>query len=371
MKVLLITNKVKTYALGFQNVIETLLSLDHEVVWAADFSNFMGSVSCIPCIIEQIDINTNPLNPTNRKAYSQLKNIVRKHQIDAIQCSTPIGGALGRLIGRKMKISPIIYFAHGFLFFHGAPLINRTIYKWEEVILAHYTDVMITITEEDYKASQKFKLRSNIKPYLVHGAGVKVGVTVNIDRNEKRRSLGIPENAFLIVSAGELNKNKNTEVIVKALINVPDAHYAACGVGPEKDNLEKLAIDMGVSERVHLLGYRTDMPEIMACADVFTMMSFREGMPRALLEAMDLGLPCVGSDTRGIRDLIDHEGGFICSANNPMKFAEAFNYLKSDKYLCESMGLHNKDRVKLYSSDIVREELLVIYRENLHEGNVG
>ena len=88
-------------------------------------------------------------------------------------------------------------------------------------------------------AAQKFKLRSGERPYLVHGAGVKVGVRVDIDRAEKRRSVGVPEDAFVIVSAGELNKNKNTEVVVRALKNVPEAHYIACGVGARKRKFGK------------------------------------------------------------------------------------------------------------------------------------
>lgn len=365
MNVLMVTNKVKTYALGFQNVIGPLSELGHSVVWAADFSQFVADKSVIPCQIEQISVNTNPLNPGNRKAYKQLLEIIEKHKIEAVVCSTPIGGALARLAAKKKRISPVIYEAHGFLFFKGAPLINRTVYKWEEDILAHYTDVLITITEEDYQAAQKLKLRSGRKPYLVHGAGVKVGVTVDVDRDEKRRSISVPEDAFVIVSAGELNKNKNTEVIVRALKDVDGAHYVACGVGPEKDNLEKLAQELDVSDRFHLMGYRTDMPEIMACSDVFTMMSFREGMPRAVLEAMDLGLPCVGSDTRGIRDLIDAEGGFICKPTDAEGFAVAFKKLRDNPELRQRMGSHNKKKAKGYSADIVKSELFNIYKETL------
>lgn len=365
MNILMVTNKVKTYALGFQNVIGPLTELGHSVVWAADFSQFVADKSVIPCPIEQISINTNPLNSGNWQAYKRLKEIIEEYKIEAVVCSTPIGGALARLAANKRHISPVIYEAHGFLFFKGAPLINRTVYKWEEVVLAHYTDVLITITEEDYRAAQKLQLRSGRKPYLVHGAGVKVGVEVDIDRSEKRRSIGVPENAFVIVSAGELNKNKNTEIIVRALVDVENAHYVACGVGPEKDNLEKLAQKLGVSDRFHLMGYRTDMPEIMACADVFTMMSFREGMPRAILEAMDLGLPCVGSDTRGIRDLINNDGGYICKPNDAAGFADAFVKLRNNPKLRESMSRHNKEKAKGYSADIVRKELLDIYAEVL------
>lgn len=365
MNVLMVTNKVKTYALGFQNVIGPLSELGHSVVWAADFSQFVADKSVIPCPIEQISINTNPLNSGNRKAYKQLLNIIKKYKIEAVVCSTPIGGALARLAAKKKHISPVVYEAHGFLFFKGAPLINRTVYKWEEDILAHYTDVLITITEEDYQAAQKLKLRSGRRPYLVHGAGVKVGVTIEIDRTEKRRSIGVPEDAFVIVSAGELNKNKNTEIIVKALKDVEGAHYVACGVGPEEDYLRKLAAELGVADRFHLMGYRTDMPEIMACSDAFTMMSFREGMPRAVLEAMDLGLPCVGSDTRGIRDLIDKDGGYICGPTDAAAFAEAFKKLRDNPEERESMGKHNCEKAKGYSADIVRKELLDIYAEVL------
>ena len=362
MKILMVTNKVKTYSLSSQITYDALLSLGHEMVWAADFSKFIGDKSVIPAITEQISINTNPLNKSNIRAYKRLLEIIDEHHIEAVMCSTPIGGALARLAAKKKGIKPVLYEAHGFLFFKGAPLINRTVYKWEEQILAHCTDVLITITKEDYAEAKKLKLRSNMPPYMVHGAGVNVGVQVNVDRAEKRKSLGVPEDAFVIVSAGELNRNKNTEVVVRALADLPDAHYIACGVGPEEENLRKLATELGVADRFHLLGYRTDMPEVLSCADVFTIMSFREGMPRALLEAMDLGLPCVGSNTRGIRDLIDADGGFICEPTDAHAFADAFHQLKADATLREKMGKHNQTKVQDYSADVVRQELYEIYQ---------
>ena len=257
MRVLMVTNKVKTYALGFRNIIDPLIELGHDIIWAADFSKFIGDKSVIPCKTEQININTNPFNPTNISAYMQLLQIIDQYDIEAVQCSTPIGGALARMAAKKKKIRPVIYAAHGFLFFKGAPFINQTVYKWEEVLLAHYTDVLITITEEDYAAAQKLKLRSGIKPYLIHGAGVKVGVEVSVDRAEKRRSIGVPEDAFIIVSAGELNKNKNTEVIVKALklTDNPNVHYLACGVGPEKEKLQKLDIDTRIIRQFNVFSH--------------------------------------------------------------------------------------------------------------------
>ena len=365
MRLLMVSNKIKTFPLQYRNILEPLYQLGHEVVWAADFSQFVGDKSVIPCDMEQIAIHTNPLDPNNRRAYRQLLEIIDRYRIEGVLCSTPIGGALARLAAKKKKIKPVLYEAHGFLFFIGAPLINRTVYKWEEVILTHYTDALVTITNEDYQAAQTLKMRSGRKPYLIHGAGINVGVQVSVDRQKKRQEIGVPENAFVIVSAGELNKNKNTEVIVRALekLKGQNIHYVACGVGPEEDNLKKLAEDLKVTEQFHLMGYRTDMPEIMAVSDVFTMMSFREGLPRSIMEAMDLGLPCVGSDTRGIRDLIDENGGFICKPTDPEAFAAAFRKLMDDPGMGKQMGEHNRGKVQVYSSEVVKRELYDIYRE--------
>ena len=369
MRVLVVTNRVKTYALGFQNMFEPLLALGHEIVWAADFSGFVADKSVIPCTIEQIDINSNPFNPTNKTAYNQICSLIKKYKIDAIQCSTPIGGALARLAGRKMSVNPVIYSAHGFLFFKGAPLINRTIYKWEEQWLARYTDVLITITDEDYEEAKKLKLRNNNIPYLVHGAGINVGVKVEVDKNQKRELIGIPKDSFLLISAGDLNKNKNTKVMIKALkvLNNPNVHYIACGVGPEKEKLSKLAKKLRVDKQFHLLGYRTDISEVMSVSDAFVMMSFREGLPRSLMEAMDLGLPCIGSNTRGIRDLIDNNGGYICNPNKAQDFADAINQLRNRDL--KKMGLYNQEKVKSYSLEVVRNELYAIYKTVLGDNS--
>lgn len=368
MRVLMVTNRVKTYALGFQNVIIPLQQLGHEVIWAADFSKYIGNTKEIPCKIKQIDIVSYPFHRTNIKAFNQIKQIIREENIEAVQCSTPIGGALGRLAAFSCGLKHIIYTAHGFLFFKGAPLLNRTVYKWEEMLLSHITDTLITINPEDFKAAQSLKMRNNTKPYMVHGAGVKVGVDVNVDIDEKRKSIGIPKGATMILSAGDLNINKNNHVVIKALgyMKNPNVFYVLCGVGPEEENLKKLAIECGIEKNVLFLGYRTDMPELIKSTDIFVMPSFREGVPRSILEAMDLGIPCVGSKTRGIADLIDDSiGGFICMPTDFKAFADAFLRLMQDKDLSLRMGIHNKEKAKNFSYEIVRQEYLDIYGEVL------
>ena len=368
MRILIVSNRVRTYQLAVQNFIIPLLELGHEIYWAGDFSNYIGDVNEMPCHVRHIDIVSYPFHLTNLKALSQIKKIIKEDKIDVVQSSTPIGGALGRIAAYQCGIKYNIYAAHGFLFFKGAPLVNRTIYKWEEQILAHITDTLITINPQDYLAAQKFKLRGGKKPYMIHGAGVKIGVHVDVDVEEKRRSIGIPKEATMLLSAGDLNKNKNNHVVIKALgaLNDPSVFYVQCGVGPEEDNLRKLADKCGVKDNVIFLGYRTDMPELMKCTDIFVMASFREGVPRSIMEAMDMGKPCIGSNTRGVADLIEAGiGGIICMPKDYNAFANAVKTLKNNKELCERMGAFNHEKVKGYSYEIVRREYMNIYKEVL------
>lgn len=365
MKILIVTNKVRTYALGFENVFKPLLSLGHEIVWAADFSDFTGNINKVPCKTIQIDIYSYPLHKTNIKAYKQIKRIIKEEKIEAVQCSTPIGGTLARLAAWRCGVKNVIYTAHGFMFFKGAPFINRTLYKLHEILLASITDTLITINEEDFRAAQSLKLRGGTKPFMIHGAGVNVGVQVNIDKEKKRKELGLKESDIVVVSAGDLNCNKNNRVIIEAfsLIKNKNIHYAICGTGMLEQELKLLSKNLGIEKNIHFLGFRSDMPEVLAASDIFVMPSFREGVPRSILEAMDLGLPCVGSKTRGIADLIDEgKGGFVSKPNDAKGFARALSELGDNPDLRCKFGQYNRGKVKYYSKEIVREELTNIYK---------
>lgn len=369
MNILMVTNRVKTYALGFKNVIEPFETLNHKVIWAADFSNFVGDAKKeIPCEIRQIPITSNPLKLQNGRAYKELLRIIDEDKIDMVYCSTPIGGMIARLAARKKKITPVIYAAHGFLFFRGAPLVNRTLYKWQEIVMAKYTDTIITITDEDFAAAKQFSLRNQGQVFLVHGAGVDTEVTLTSTREAKRQELNLTEDDFVICSAGFLNKNKNNMVVVRAIakLNNPRVKYLICGEGDEKENLLKTARENGIEDQIVFLGYRTDMQDIMNASDLFAMPSFREGVPRALLEAMNLGLPCIGSDTRGIRELIGQENAIcLCDPRSPDAYAKAIEAIMSDLDLVKRLKERNQKETAKYSSETVKSELLEIYKNIL------
>lgn len=370
MRVLFITNRVKTYNKGFHNDFDPLLELGHSIYWAANFTGFLDKKVTVPAEMIDLPISSNPFSLGNKKAYKELKKVVRSNSIDVIICSTPIGGLLGRLVARKTK-TKVIYAAHGLLFFKGAPLINNTIYKLQEVIMAKWTDVIITINNEDYASIDKIKKKKGCKMYLVHGAGVDVDASsiAGLDIAKKRSDLGIPADSKLVTSIGFLNKNKNYKVVIKALGLLKDKydiHYIICGEGKEEQRLKNLAKKKGVYNNVHFLGFRTDVFEIIKASNLVVVPSFREGVPRVVLEAMNLGVPCIGSDTRGIRELIGKEfSRFLCNPRSPKDYANSIGFALTDNDYSKKAVERNYEEAKKYSSDVVKNELLNIYRDNI------
>lgn len=371
MKILYISNFVKTYSLVFQNELSVLMKLGHEVEWAANFSKFIGKKEDIPVIIHDIPFKSNPFNFSNLKAYYRIKKILRQGQYDAIICSTPIGGTIGRLAGKREKVKKIIYCAHGFLFLKGINPFLYFLFKTHEKILAKVTDYMITITDEDYKSACDFKLRNNGKIFFVHGAGVnfddiKEDITKRI---EKRHELGIyDDSSFLLISAGYLNKNKNNKVVIEAisLLKNKNIFYIICGEGPYMEKLKKIAKKKKVEEQVIFLGYRTDVNDLMLACDAFVIPSFREGAPRSLLEAINANLPCIGSKTRGISDILQ-EGkcGLLCNPSSPKEFSIAIELMRTSEEKREEFVNCSKEIINDYSSEKVTTELFDIYSEIL------
>ena len=126
-----------------------------------------------------------------------------------------------------------------------------------------------------------------------------------IKQQELKRDLGIPLDATVLLSVGEVNVNKNHKIVIEALPELKDCWYVLCGCGPLMDEHRKLAENLGVSDRFIMTGYRTDVVDFYSMADVFVFPSYREGLPVALMEAMAAGLPCVAARNRGTNDLLD------------------------------------------------------------------
>lgn len=372
-KVLFVATVVKTHIMEFHiPYLKMLQDMGWETAVAAK-NDYEDPKDCrIPYCDHYYDIPFAriPWKPENVTAYRMLKTIIREGNYDLIHCHTPVGAMIARLAAASARKegTKVIYTAHGFHFFRGAPVINWLMYFPVEWLLAHLTDVLVTINQEDYAFAQKHIHAKRME--YVPGVGVdrERFQAPDFDREEKRRELGRNNGDFLILTVAEMTKNKNHSTVLKALALLKDKpgfenmYYLICGRGEQKQALEQEAGDLGIGEHVIFLGYRQDVPEICRCSDVFAFLSFREGMPVALMEAMCCGLPAVCSQIRGNTDLIDDGISGLFAENTPQAVAEAIWMLYRDPELRTRLGNAAKEKVAQFDAEHVHQRMSEIYR---------
>lgn len=319
-------------------------------------------------IINEINFNRNPLCKDNFLAYKKIKILINENSFDLIHCHTPVAAMVVRLSAKKSrkKGTKVIYTAHGFHFFKGAPLKNWMIFYPIEKWLARYTDVLITINKEDYNRAKKSFKAGKIE--YIPGVGVDIDKLgeVDVDKARKRKEFDVPYNAFLAFSVGELNKNKNHATVIKAIakLNDPNVYYVICGQGVLETYLKDLIDELGLHKQIKLLGYRRDIADISKVSDVFIFPSFREGLSVALMEAMALGLPVVCSNIRGNTDLIESgKGGYLVNPNDIEEFKYYICKLICDEKLRLKMGKVNKENIQMFNKEIIKGYLKHIYVE--------
>ncbi|MBG9444256.1 glycosyltransferase family 4 protein [Cytobacillus firmus] len=362
-KILIVSTVSRQFYLFEQGNIEVLKSLGYEVHAAANYSDANERLEALEIKRHHFDIQRSPFSLKNIKAYKQLIEIMKTEKFDMVHCHSPMGGVLARLAAKSVGVSPVIYTAHGFHFYNGAPFVNWAVYYPVEKFMARHTDHLVTINQEDFQKANEFKAG---KVHYVPGIGVD---TTKFDgtadsRLEKRTELEIGENTVVLLSIGEMIKRKNHETALRALEKLKDENFAylICGRGELDSYLQELTVSLGIQEKVKFLGFRNDIKEICIASDVFIFPSYQEGLPVSVMEAMSAGLPIIASKIRGNTDLIKNGGGgFLLQPRDIEGFATSIQKVIKDTELRNSMGAINKEKVKEYDKSVVKEKMREIY----------
>ncbi|KGK91278.1 hypothetical protein DP73_04780 [Desulfosporosinus sp. HMP52] len=364
-KILIVSTVSRQFYLFEQGNIEVLHSLGYEVHAAANFRDANPRLDELNIVRHPFDIQRSPFSFKNIKAYKQLKEIMKSEDFDAVHCHSPMGSVLARLAARAVGISKVLYTPHGFHFYKDAPLLNWLLYYPIEVLLSLYTKVIITINQEDYSLAQKFKAD---KVCYIPGIGVNTQKfsSKNADRGKTRAMLEIAEETVVLLSVGELNKNKNHETVIRAVakINDPRVIYLICGRGKLQAYLKNLVRSLGVEKKVRFLGFRNDVAEIYSASDIFVFPSYHEGLPVSVMEAMSAGLPVICSNIRGNTDLIENgQGGFLLNPKDVNGFAKFIKKVAEDRKLRLFMGQKNIETVKTFDVSKVKVKMKELYSE--------
>ena len=298
-------------------------------------------------------------------SFRMSRQIIAQGEYSLIHCHSPIGSVLCRLANRfsgRYGKAKMIYTAHGFHFFKGAPLLNWLIFYPMEWFCSWFTDVLITINHEDHDlASRQFRAR---QVAYVPGIGVDLEKyrPDSSGRAEKLAELGLCGADTILVSVGELSVRKNHEVVLRALAREQDPHYQylICGLGHLKEQLEQLVEELGIRDRVHFLGYRNDIAQILNIANIYVFPSLQEGLPVALMEAMAAGKAVACSRIRGNTDLIEEQGGILFDPRSVDDCADAIGRMLNADY--EQMGRFNTQKILGFSRETVGRQMADLYR---------
>lgn len=316
------------------------------------------------------------------KSISILRKYIHSNPCRIVHTQTPFGGVVGRLAARKARKQgkcKVIYFVHGFHFFHGAGIKNYIIYYNIEKILARYTDCLITLNNEDYLAAKNKFHHRNVR--YVPGVGVDTDAiaTLPVNKTTVRKRFGIPQDKHIVLSVAELIPRKNVEGCIRAFAgaNRTDTVLVICGKGILMDSLKQLCTNLGIRDRVIFAGYRTDVLDLYRTADLFLFTSFQEGLPVAIMQAMAAELPIIASDIRGNRDLLGKDSCSPCAdylipVSDIDSFTKKMNEVLDNPTLAKTLGTENRNMCKKqFDIRIVHDEMTKIYQElNVEKENI-
>lgn len=355
---------------NFQKFNQPLIQRFKQDGWMVDYvsSNEEKITNCDE--VYEVKINRSPLSLTNIRAVFKLKRILNQNHYDLIHCHTPMGGVVARLanfLAGKNR-TKIVYTAHGFHFFKGAPRLNWLLFYPVEKILARITNAIITINQEDYQlAKQKFKTRV----FKIDGVGINLERFKSATKAEKsllRKQYGYKAQDFILIYVAELIKRKNHAMILRNLnaiiAQIPNLRLIFVGGATNQAIYQQIS----QSDRVDFLGYRDDVDKLFQLSDVAITTSFQEGLATNVIEAMASGLPIICSDVRGHHDLIeDGKGGYLFSLNDDNSLTSSVIKLYQGRGLVHKFSAHNLREVTKYDQKTAVKRTFKIYHEVLNE----
>lgn len=314
-----------------------------------------------------INFQRSPKSLKNIDAYRQLKQVLQEEKYDIVICNTPMVGILTRLAANKSRKhgTKVVYIAHGFHFYTGAPKKYWMIYPIEKFFAEKYTDLLITINKEDFERAKK---KFNCETEHIYGVGVRTNryhpATLE-EQKDMRKAQNLSEEDFVVICSKELMFDNNQKTLLMAAQKVkdkiPNLKVLIAGNGPDDKMLKDLTLELGLNEIVRFLGYRTDLERIVPSADVVVSCSYREGMPLNIIEAMLCARPIIASRNRGHNELIDdNSSGLLFDMLDSDALAENMIKIYQDKEHALRMGENAYKKVQDYTADSVVDQMLKI-----------
>jgi len=290
------------------------------------------------------------LNPVAQwRAYRALVALFRAERPDMVHGHMPISGFLARVAAWRAGVPCIAYTCHGFLFNQPGPQWRRGLSFLLEWIGGRVTRVFLTVSAEEAADARRLRIHRRAVPVL-NGRDGAVFHPDPMARAAVRKELGAAEGDCVVIAVSRLVRHKGYPELLRAMEVVPGATLWVVGERLASDHGESLDAEFAhaasvLGPRLKRLGYRHDVPRLLAAADVFTLPSHFEGLPMSIIEAMLTGLPVVVTDVRGPREqVVDGVTGLLVPPAQDARLAAALARLAEDPALRLRMGEAGRQR---------------------------
>ncbi len=303
-----------------------------------------------------------------------IRRLISQEKYDLIHVHSPVAAFVTRFALRKIKSNKpkIVYTAHGFHFHSGGNLISNFLYILLEKIAGVWTDILVVINKEDEIAAHKYNLIPYGKVHYIPGIGIDTKkysnhAISNDQVNELRQELTLQKNDRFFLMIAEFTPQKNHALIIEAFYKLanPTLHLVFAGTGKTQPKMKKLVAHYGLEKQIHFLGFRKDIPELISASIGVILISQREGLPRSIMEAMCLGKPVIGTNIRGIKDLVQAGAGIIIPHKTSEELVKALTFLADNPEQATLMGQQGSEQISHYHYEKILQLYNAIYEESL------
>lgn len=297
----------------------------------------------------------NPAHPANLRGFFEVVRLLRHRHYDLVHVHTPIAALITRLgvaLLPRVRRPKVVYTAHGFHFHERGVWWKNALYTVAERLAGRWTDVLVVINLEDEAAARRYRLVPPERIRYVPGVGIDTEVyspqRVSLEHVAAvRTSLGVEEDEPLFLMVAEFNPGKRHRDVVEALAQLgrSSVHLAFAGDGPLVEGVKAQVRRLGLEGRVHFLGFRRDIAVLMRAAAATLMPSEREGLNRSVMESLALEVPVIGSDARGVRDLLVDGCGVVVPVGDVDALAQAMAWVLDHPEEAREMARKGRQRV--------------------------
>lgn len=319
----------------------------------------------------------NPINPSqDLQTLKQLVTLIKQEKFDVVHTHSSKAGILGRIAAKIAKVPVIVHTIHGFAFNDLMPMWQQQMYINLERIMRPFTDFFITVSELNRQQAAQLGILSLENSKTIYSGIDFAKLDQPTNAEETKQNLNIPPDTKIILMVGRLDPQKAVHFLIQAFAQVvkqqPQTLLLLVGEGELQPQLESLAEELAIADKVKFLGVTEDVPAIIKIADIFALSSLWEGLGRAMTEAMLLGKPVVVPNIYGIPEIVHHqETGLLFTAGNIQELSQQLLYLLENPQECQRLG-HNGQQLtrKLFDANNMVREIDQIY-DDLLKKNLG